>query len=72
LTKINVVVCKPNAIAWCTKKSPGPIVKNNELPLLLIASAQPGNQTFVPATVAGLFADESSTSKPYKALPEAA
>jgi len=39
---------------------------------LLIASDQPGNHTLLPATVAGLFADESKTSKPYKALPEAA
>ena len=38
----------------------------DELPLLLIASAQPGNHTFVPANVAGLSADESKTLKPYK------
>ncbi|KAG6551874.1 hypothetical protein Mapa_006488 [Marchantia paleacea] len=24
-------ICKPKAIAWCTKKCPGPIVKKSEL-----------------------------------------
>ena len=64
-------MCNPNAIAWCTKKSPGPIVKNSEFLLSLIALIQPGNQTLVPATVAGLSCEDNNTSKPYKAFPEA-
>jgi len=63
-TKINVVVCKPNAIAWCTKKSPGPIVKNNEFVSLLIASNQPGNQMPWLATLAVLADVDNQKSKP--------
>jgi hypothetical protein len=41
-------------MAWCTKKSPGPIVRNSELVLLLMASNQPGNQILALARVATL------------------
>jgi hypothetical protein len=53
-----------------TKKSPGPIGKNNELLELLIASDQPGNQSFAPSNVVKLSVEESKTLNPYKTLPE--
>jgi len=65
-------VCRPRAIAWCTKKSPGPIVKNSEFLPLLIASIHPGSQILLLATLAALVEDESRTSNPYKAFPDAA
>jgi len=72
LTKINVVVCNPNAIAWCTRKSPGPIVKNREFLLLLIASSHPGSQILLPALTAILSELDRSILNPYSALPELA
>ena len=63
-------MCKPSAIAWCTRKSPGPIVKNSEFLPLLIASIHPGNQILLLATLAALVDDDSNTSKPYSALPD--
>ena len=45
---------RPNAIAWWTKKSPGPIVKNKEFLPLLIASIHPGSHTLLLATLAAL------------------
>ena len=65
-------MCSPKAIAWCTKKSPGPIGKNSEFLPLLIASIQPGSQILLLATLAALVEEDNSTSKPYTALPEAA
>ena len=63
LTKIKVVVCRPKAIAWCTKKSPGPTVRNKELSLELIPANQPGSQA-APVLAGMLEALDSNTSKP--------
>ena len=62
-------MCNANAIAWCTKKSAGPIVKNSEFLPLLMASVQPGNHTWLLAIVAGLSLDDNNTLKPYNNLP---
>ena len=57
-------MCNPNAIAWCTKKSPGPTVKNNEFLLLLIASNQFGNQSCSLAEIAALLCEDNKVSNP--------
>jgi len=65
-------VCKANAIAWCTRKSPGPIGKNSEFFPSLIALNQPGNQILLLAFEAKLPVEDNKTSNPYRAFPEEA
>ena len=48
-------------MAWCTKKSPGPIFKNKSFFVSLTAFNQPGNQIWLPATVAGFVLDDNKT-----------